>query len=244
MSDTGPEPSTAPVFETGKTPVHEATYRRLCDMVMFGDLVPGQRVTIQGITAALGAGMTPVREAIRRLIAEGALELHENRRISVPRLVEAQLDEVAFARHALEPRLAVQALTRLSPDLSARLREIDNRIDAAMASGDIHGYLQGNQNFHFLLYDAAKAPILFSLARSLWLRFGPSLRVVMTSGAAIGRDMHKEALAAIDADDATGLASAIKGDIDQGVERVRAELRASQGALPALGLQPIHPQDI
>ena len=48
-----------------KLPEHEATYRRMRDMMMFGDLAPGQKVTLQGITADLATGMTPVREAIR-----------------------------------------------------------------------------------------------------------------------------------------------------------------------------------
>jgi DNA-binding GntR family transcriptional regulator len=57
-----------------KIPSHEVTYAQLRDMVLFGVLEPGQPVTIQGLIADLGAGMTPVREAIRRLTAEGALE--------------------------------------------------------------------------------------------------------------------------------------------------------------------------
>ena len=52
-----------------KTPIHQHVYERLRKMILFGDLAPGQGVTIQGLTAALDAGMTPVREAIRRLIA-------------------------------------------------------------------------------------------------------------------------------------------------------------------------------
>lgn len=222
MDQTAPVPPPAP----GKQPVHEATYRRLKDMVMFGELEPGQKVTIQGITAALGAGMTPVREAIRRLTAEGALILHENRRISVPRLTEAQLDELAFSREALEPRLAELALARLTPAQIDAIEILDHRIDRAMAAGDIPGYLAGNHDFHFALYEAASAPVLTSLTQSLWLRFGPSLRVVMTSGDAIGRDMHKDALAAMRAGDAPALVAAIRGDIAQGIERVRQDLRA------------------
>jgi DNA-binding GntR family transcriptional regulator len=53
-----------------KIPTHEVTYGRLRDMVLFGRLQPGQPVTIQGLTRDLDAGMTPVREAFRRVIAE------------------------------------------------------------------------------------------------------------------------------------------------------------------------------
>lgn len=209
----------------GKLPEHEATYRRLRDMAMFGELVPGQKVTIQGITAALGAGMTPSREAIRRLTAEGALVLHENRRVSVPRLTPSQADELAFARLALEPRLAELAMARLGPAEIDRLEALDAAIDAAIESGDVRRYLEGNYRFHFALYEAAAAPILGSLTQSLWLRFAPSLRVVLTSDGAIGPDRHKEAIAAMRAGDAQALAAAIEADIRQGIERVQAEAR-------------------
>ena len=92
-----------------KIPTHEVTYGRLRDMVLFGQLEPGQPVTIQGLIRDLEAGMTPVREAIRRLTAEGALTLQGNRRVCVPRLTPALLDQVAFVRLAVEPRLAALA---------------------------------------------------------------------------------------------------------------------------------------
>lgn len=218
-----PGPGSAP----GKVPEHEATYRRLRDMVMFGQLEPGQKVTIQGITAALGAGMTPVREAIRRLTAEGALTLHENRRVSVPRLGASQADELAFARLALEPRLAALALPRLGPATIDRLEALDRVIDRALAEGDVPGYLAGNYRFHFALYEVAEAPILTALTQSLWLRFAPSLRVVMNAEGEIGPDRHKEAVAAMRAGDAAGLAAAIEADIRQGIERVQADLLGS-----------------
>ncbi len=210
-----------------KLPEHEATYRRLRDMVMFGELEPGQKVTIQGITRTLEAGMTPVREAIRRLTAEGALVLHENRRVSVPRLVPAQLDELAFARLALEPRLAALAMAQMDNATIDRIEELDQGIDAAIDAGDVRGYLAGNYRFHFSLYEVAGASILLSITQSLWLRFGPSLRVVLTSGGSVGPDRHRDALEALRARDATALSRAIEDDIVQGVDRVRADLTAS-----------------
>ena len=65
-------------------PVHEMAYRKLWDLLLFGEIAPGQAVTIQGLVERLEAGMTPVRQVIRRLTSEGALNLQDNRRIIVP----------------------------------------------------------------------------------------------------------------------------------------------------------------
>jgi DNA-binding GntR family transcriptional regulator len=217
MTDPGPE--------SAKPTVHEATYQRLRDLVLFGELAPGQKVTIQGLTAVLDAGMTPVREAIRRLTAEGALHLHANRRVSVPVLSQAQLDEIGHARLALEPELARRALPNLTRDAIVRLQRLDDDVDAAIATGDVPRYLKSNTRFHFALYEAAEAPILLSLTRTLWLRAGPSLRAVMTRGEAPGPDLHKKALAAIRAGDAVALGVAVAGDIRQGLARIADEAR-------------------
>ena len=215
--------------EDRKIPTHEVTYGRLRDMVLFGRLQPGQPVTIQGLINDLDAGMTPVREAIRRLIAEGALTLQGNRRVVVPHLTAELLDQVAFARLTIEPRLAELAGARLTADLIDRLVLIDAGIDRAIRTGDVQSYLAGNHHFHFALYDASDAPVLEDMARSLWLRFGPSLRVVCARVGTLGLpDQHGEALAAMRAGDARGLARAIERDIAQGVDQVRDALAAGE----------------
>jgi DNA-binding GntR family transcriptional regulator len=210
-----------------KIPTHEVTYGRLRDMVLFGRLQPGQPVTIQGLIRDLDAGMTPVREAIRRLIAEGALTLLGNRRVVVPQLTPGLLDQVAFARLTIEPRLAELACARLTPERIIELEAIDSGINLAIRAGDIHGYLSGNHRFHFALYDASDAPVLEDMARSLWLRFGPSLRVVCARvGTGNLPDLHDEALAAMRAGDAARLSRAIERDIAQGVDQVCEALSA------------------
>ena len=113
--------------ETRKIPSHEVTYARLRDMILFGHLAPGAPVTIQGLIAELDAGMTPVREAIRRLTAEGALLPQGNRRVAVPELSAEMLEQVAFARLAIEPRLAELAALRLT---TAQIDRLEDRAEA------------------------------------------------------------------------------------------------------------------
>lgn len=211
--------------ERRKIPSHEVTYARLRDMILFGELQPGQPVTIQGLIADLDAGMTPVREAIRRLMAEGALLPQGNRRVTVPRLTLAILDEVAFARLSIEPHLAGLACAALSEARIAELQAMDARVDAAIRAGSVHDYLQSNHAFHFALYELSQATVLLDIARSLWLRFGPSLRVVCARfGAFSLPDQHAVALGAMRAGDARALAGAIEHDIAQGMDQVRAAL--------------------
>jgi DNA-binding GntR family transcriptional regulator len=214
--------------DTRKIPSHEVTYARLRDMILFGHLAPGAPVTIQGLIADLGAGMTPVREAIRRLTAEGALLPQGNRRVAVPQMSPAMLDQVAFARLAIEPHLAARAAGRLTPAQIDRLEAIDAKVNRAIDAGNLPDYLAANHAFHFALYEAADAPVLLDLARSLWLRAGPSLRVVIDRfGRETAPDLHREALAAMRARDSKALAAAIERDIQQGVDHVRQALSES-----------------
>lgn len=206
-------------------PAHEQVYRNLRDAVLFGALAPGEPVTIQGLVERLGAGMTPVREAIRRLTAEGALQALGNRRIQVPVLDGALVDELTEARLMLEPRLAARAAERAGRTDVAALMAIDGRLDRAILKGDVEGYLRENHTFHMAMNAVAQAPILQSLTDSLWLRFGPSLRVVCGQfGTRHLPDRHKDLVSALEARDGAGAARAIEADVAQGMEMIRQSL--------------------
>ena len=208
-----------------RLPAHEVIYRELRGLILFGDLAPGQAVTIQGLTDRLGAGMTPVREAIRRLTAEGALEFQGNRRVCVPLLSASNVSELILARQWLDPHLALRATERAAPADLTLLEELDAGLDAAIERGDLRGYLELNYRFHKRLYDLADAPILADMADGLWLRFGPSLRVVCgRMGTQNLPDKHKELMAAMHARDAEAAARAIREDVIQGMEQVRQSL--------------------
>ena len=213
------------VARSAGLPTHELVYRRLRDQVLFGELEPGQPITIQGLTEALGVGMTPVREALRRLTAEGALAFLGNRRIAVPALDLAAVDELTVARKALEPELAGRAAIQATPDDIARLTDTDGRLDLAIRRGDVGQYLIENHQFHSDLYALAQAPILTEMVDRLWLRFGPSLRVVCGQfGTRNLPDRHKDVIAALTAKDARAAESAMEGDVAQGMEQIRQGL--------------------
>ncbi len=133
-----------------------------------------------------------------------------------------------FARQAIEPQLTVRATERATPEDIAELAEIDHRLDTAIVSGDVRAYLEQNYRFHSKLYAIADAPILADLSDGLWLRYGPSLRVICgRMGTQNLPDQHKETLTAMRAGDAEAAARAIREDVIQGMEQMRQALTGS-----------------
>ncbi len=206
-------------------PAHELVYRELRARVLHGVFEPGQAVTIQGLTRDLAVGMTPVREALRRLMAEGALEFRGNRRISVPVLAESDVEQLRHARLALEPDLARRACRTATAQDIGELQAIDSKLDEAIRRGNVHGYLVENHRFHARLNAVAEAPILTGLVEGLWLRFGPSLRVVCGQfGTRNLPDMHKDLVNALKLGDCEAAAVAMAGDVEQGMEMIAQAL--------------------
>jgi len=208
-----------------RLPAHEIVYRKLREQILFGEIAPGEPVTIQGLTARLDAGMTPVREAIRRLTAEGALKFQGNRRVIVPHLTAQNIEEIIIARQCVEGELAARAAGNMTPDALAELVRLDAALDAGISRGDLQAYLEYNYRFHRLIYDLAEAPILADLAEGLWLRFGPSLRVVCGRvGTQNLPDKHKDLLQAMTDGNGPDAAAACLEDMMQGMEQVREML--------------------
>ncbi|MHA6264180.1 GntR family transcriptional regulator [Arenibacterium sp. CAU 1754] len=214
-----------PAQRQARSPAHEQVYQELRARILFGEMAPGQPVTIQGLAQVLDAGITPVREAIRRLISDGALMFQGNRRVSVPALTVHDLEQLVYVRKTVEYELTRRAASRVSPMILAELEKIDADLDSAITAGDVAQYLALNYRFHKALYDQANAPIMADLADRLWLRFGPSLRVVCGRfGTQNLPDRHKDLLRALRQGDAGAAATAMTLDIDQGMDQIAAVL--------------------
>ena len=105
-----------------------------------------------------------------------------------------------------------------------QLESLDSGLDSAITRGDIGAYLRHNYEFHKTLYSFAEAPILESLADNLWLRYGPSLRVVCGRvGTQNLIDHHKQAIAAVGNGQFDEAAAAMSADVNEGIDYVIAE---------------------
>ncbi len=221
------KPDTDPENPGVKPPAHEQVYRTLREQILFGEMAPGQAVTIQGLTQALGVGMTPVREAIRRLTSDGALVFQGNRRVSVPQLTISDVEQLVYLRKTMESELTLRAAKRMDDAAIANLEQLDQRLDRAISAGDVVGYLTNNYLFHAYLYEQAQAPVLADLVNRVWLRFGPSLRVVCGRfGTQNLADHHKEVLEALQSGNPDAAAQAIVRDVEQGMQQVKTVLTA------------------
>lgn len=160
----------------------------------------------------------PVREALRQLAAESALEILGNRRVMVPRMTAMKFTELCEARIALESHAAVRALPYVDDERLEQLRQLDLAIDQAQLRGELELISPLNQRFHRLLYGANPHQITLPLIESLWLQLGPFVRLAtqqLQDHYLI--DRHKEAIQAIERRDSLALQLAIGSDIRDGL---------------------------
>lgn len=209
---------------SGET-VQQWVFRRLRRAVMSGGFPPGQAVTIRGLADALGVSAMPVREALRRLVAERALVLLDNRRVRVPEMTPARFDELFAARTLLEGEAAARALALADDGLIGRLDALNRESDRAVETRNIEAMIETNLAFHTALYGVQPDSVLLPLIESVWLQLGPFMRLALKD---IEKyypvDRHDEAIAAIAAQDEAALRRAIVADIRDGIGHLRALL--------------------
>jgi DNA-binding GntR family transcriptional regulator len=211
------DPEAIPV--AADAPVLRASiYEELRRRMITGKITPGVGLSTRGLAVEMGVSQMPVRDALSRLAAEGAVAIRSKRRIEVPAMTAERFGDLLDCRLMLEPEAAVLALPQITPASLRRLVEIDSMIDRAMRNGDVIGYMENNFAFHFNIYRANDRPILNRLIEALWLQFGPFMRVVYGRfGTANLVDQHQIALAAIEARDPDALRKAIASDIADGM---------------------------
>jgi DNA-binding GntR family transcriptional regulator len=197
---------------------NDTVYRTLRTQIMHGEIAPGAPMTLRGIGKDFGVSMTPAREAVRRLVAEGALSLSTSGRITTPVLSNDRIEELAALRALLEPELAARALPRAHMALIERLQVINGAIATVIAQQDAVGYIRANMEFHRTLYLRAQAPAMLAMAETVWLQMGPTMRALYGRLKRTGVPQHhKLIVAALKAGDEPGLRLAVRADVTQGL---------------------------
>ncbi len=192
-------------------------YVTLRNAVMYGQILPGRALTIRELAKELDVSPMPVREALRQLAAENALEIQGNRRVMVPKMTAMKFNELCQARMALESHAAERALPYIDSQRLSALQQIDALIDDAQREGN-HGPVSAlNQEFHRTLYSANPHQVTLPLIESLWLQLGPFMKLASAHLEVSSQvDRHTEAMDAIEKKDAIALQLAIKSDIREG----------------------------
>jgi DNA-binding GntR family transcriptional regulator len=198
--------------------VHDRVYRKLRSSIMYGEVMPGVAMTLRGIGKEFDVSMTPAREAIRRLVAEGALTMSSSGRISTPELTNERIEELAALRALIEVELASRALPRAHMALIERLQAINGTVAEAVAHRDAVSYIRTNLEFHRTLYLRAQAPAMLAMTETVWLQMGPTMRALY------GRlrrteppQYHRLIIAALRAGDEPGLRLAVRSDVTMGL---------------------------
>ncbi|CAO3426063.1 GntR family transcriptional regulator [Azospirillum doebereinerae] len=188
-------------------------YQKLCEALMKGVFKPDDRLRIRDLAERLGTSVTPVRDAILRLVQDQALVLRSPRDIRVPMLTRAGYLEIRDIRVNLEGLAAARAAERATPAQIEALEALLKRNEEAMAAGDTARATELNQMFHFALSEIADMPVLGDILRRLWLQMGPLIADVYGAAGRIMIDHHYPLMEAIRRHDGPAAARAIQADI-------------------------------
>jgi DNA-binding GntR family transcriptional regulator len=204
-------------------------YTRLRELLMTGQMMPGEQTSFRAIAAALGVSVMPVREAVHRLVAEHALELTPNRALRVPVMSVSQFREITGIRQNLEGYATEQAQAQLDDTALRHIRSLHERFASEMGKRKPDGakLVALNKELHFAVYAGAGMPILLHMIEALWLRIGPILNHDLRSGARrMGEGVavlhHAQLVEALEAHDGQGARRALLGDIQSAAEYIIA----------------------
>lgn len=212
--------------------LREQVTQSVRNALMNGHFQPGQAVTVKDISTMLGASVMPAREAMNRLIAEGALELRANRTVRVPVLQRQEFDELTELRCHIEGLAAAKAVECVQPAHMAQLKVINTAMREAIAVADVEAYLNGNFQFHFLIYRLGASSYVLSIIEKLWVRVGPLIRFSLdNSGFKDSSRLHAQVLRSLKARDSASLRQAICADITGAAHAIRSARDAAQSWL-------------
>lgn len=205
--------------------LQEQIYRELRRALMSGAVRPGQALSNRTLAQMLGTSPMPVRDAIRRLVTERALERLPNRTIIAPDLTEQRISEVYKIRVALEGLATEQAAKNITKRDIDSLQSLEEEMENLLKKGDISTYIETNWRFHFLIYAAAGLPQLMEIIEGLWLQIGPSIsrQHPETHGETIFNH-HRAVIEALRKHNGKAARAAIVSDINEGEKALRESI--------------------
>jgi DNA-binding GntR family transcriptional regulator len=191
----------------------DSIYRRLSERLVQGVLAPEQRLKIRDIAARMGTSVTPVRDAVLRLVQERALYLRSPRDIRVRSVGIDEYMEIRGIRIELEGNAAAAAAKRATKSDIRRLERLVRENARALRAVDKALATELNQKFHFEIIRIADRPVTADILQRLWLSLGPWLTENYAMASPVMIEFHYAAVDAIRARDAAAAQTALHNDI-------------------------------
>jgi DNA-binding GntR family transcriptional regulator len=205
----------------------ESITGRLRQLILDGQLPPGQSLRPADLAPRLGVSVMPIREALRILEAEGLVTFKPRIGARVAEISEEDVEELYLVRGALEGLAARLAVKNLTDAGLLGLHEAFDEMTAARANDDFDTFSQWDREFHRRHFTASGRPSLVKKILDLW-DFGrriyalvPRTREQMEPA----YEAHRAILGALDNRDARAAERHTRIHTEEAAERILAALR-------------------
>lgn len=209
--------------------LNQTKEERIADLlregIISGKYPRGARLKQAELAEMLGTSITPVREAIKLLEAEGFVQGSSHRGAIVSPFDINQTEEIVDLRVTLESKLALAALPHLSQDLLDKLRGLQGEIEVAVEKEDRNTVRVLNYRFHQMIYAAAALPQTQSFVNILWARYPFDLINQVDGRVDRASREHQELLHALLARDEVSMLSALRTHIRAGWDEFKSNYK-------------------
>jgi DNA-binding GntR family transcriptional regulator len=161
-------PSQIAPIEDHKKTIAGLVLERIRDAILTGALPAGSRIDQGKLASDLNVSIVPVREALKKLEAEGFVQIIPRRGAFVTQTSISDLEDLYFARAAIEGQAAYHAAEKLTPENIAELEQLMSAMGKALEGHDLSAFTVTNRRFHFVIYEAAGSRYLLNMITSLW----------------------------------------------------------------------------
>jgi DNA-binding GntR family transcriptional regulator len=200
--------------------------------ILRGRFELGSKLDQQGLAEEFGVSTIPVREALRKLAAEGLVRLHPRRGAFVASVSDEELSEINRIRAALEDQATSLAAPRLRPQELTELRQLNRRMADSVHDSANTTWDTLNRRWHFVIYESSGSPLLLQLIGILWDRY--TLYRMMNYAKPESRlksvAEHDAVLKCLEGSDPTGAARAMRRHISRGVVDARNTMESRRRA--------------
>lgn len=161
-------------------PIRDVIYESLRQSIFDGELKAGDRLVEKELADKMKVSRTPIREALRKLEAEGLVEHLPRRGVVVKGFSREDVIEIYSIRKALEGLAITYTVRNITDQKIVQLKELIKEMEKLTEEGDIKELFKVNQRFNDILVNSSKMPRLIHLINT-YMEYLQRLRIVTMS---------------------------------------------------------------